>query len=637
MIDQAMTIDEVGYIDAFSNLRSIEVGSRIWSKGSYQYRITEITSGLLTTIVNNVFHGLESERIVVFYKCTHWLFYAAVILGICLVWREITGFDKTSAKYRLFNAITVLVFGGFPVAFLVLKVSNYDAGHIYFGVLGLSLLILSSVKKNPQIALIASSVALLSALEKFPGLAFWCICVGGYYELVYRHTASMKKVFFAVLKSIVIAITICTVSLGVIRVAEGKAFIDMPFGLCIFPLWYLLSEAYGHSGIDFADSESINKAAITYFPQVIVLVIVFGVLLSIGYWLWNKRRRLFTKLLAISAFILLFVSIICSFVIKRWWYPWVEVPEDYYFPNLTIINGRIEFYNVKTIIGFLLCKFITAYSVIVTSWPTIITSAVMVCFAVCFFGKWRKEYHCNSPQDAYESMDYYCFIVLFICLVLPGVFSLKGMTPTPRYCGVFIMLIPIIVFYETLKIIYYNQIDAIDNGVAGKWIPSFKWKSIILLLFVFYILEMILFSPNYATFRPIWLVYSEEYKTTARKGQLDIGESMMWGEDCAIAGKKILKLIGEGEDYGSYKIFTTYGNRWLSNPGFEILSVNKHLEELSFTEKDYYVLTKFAVIRKTIPEFIRLIEPDDVVSYNGEISVWIYRGDRIKEYAEYFY
>ena len=42
------------------------------------------------------------------------------------------------------------------------------------------------------------------------------------------------------------------------------------------------------------------------------------------------------------------------------------------------------------------------------------------------------------------------------------------------------------------------------------------------------------------------------------------------------------------------------------------------------------------IYRKTPPEFLRLVTPDAVISYKGEIAVWIYRGDKIKDYSAWF-
>ena len=156
------------------------------------------------------------------------------------------------------------------------------------------------------------------------------------------------------------------------------------------------------------------------------------------------------------------------------------------------------------------------------------------------------------------------------------------------------------------------------------------------ILGIVYLVEMALYVPNVKAFSPLWLVRSNEWKTSIRTGEWAAGEAMLWGEDLAVAGRKIQKIVErEGVDYPEVTIYSNYGREWIDNPGFYIKSTRTD-EELVFSERTYFSLSKFYLYRKEIPPFIYEVEPIETISFKGEVAVWIYRGDQLADYKNYF-
>ncbi len=629
MITEAVINDEWPYIVAFKQLSNLERGSLHWFKGTYQYRISEMTSGAICAAVSIFFPDISDYRLTMIYRYVHWYLYFLVALGIAYIWNRILAGDNNERKYRMVNAVIIGILVGSPSACLFLKVCNYDAGCVYFGIAGISLLVLAEKECNINLAYWSIFISALSCLEKWGGLPYWCICTGGTGALVYRYNKGIIRTVLTDFIAILASVGICYLSLVYIRLLECKGIVDINIGASIFPLFYMVKMFFGFSAINWEDINYYDSFAVPYLLVVVAAIIAFSFILELGRKLYLKvnRQKNFRRIVTGLVLTLFVGTIIASFVVVRSQYPFVEIPSDIYLPKASM-NGTTYFYNTKTALGYWLCTVFYGFATVVTNWPTMYL--LMIFFAIYCVVKNERgngvfEVEVSYVQEREQKKDgsasegYFLFLTGVLTLLLPILYVLAGDPAVPRYFGVSILLIPIIALYIITKSISFgNSLKAIAVAYA---------------IVVF---EMFLYSPNYSCFAPLWLYRSSEWKQSVRQGEWATSETMMWGEDLAIAGNRVMDMIGQQEDYGKYTLFYDYGVGWIKNPGFNIVNMHQGIDSLSFTEHDYYIFTKFRIYRSPEPDFFSIIEPIDTVEYNGEIAVWIYRGDTIKDYTSYF-
>ena len=108
---------------------------------------------------------------------------------------------------------------------------------------------------------------------------------------------------------------------------------------------------------------------------------------------------------------------------------------------------------------------------------------------------------------------------------------------------------------------------------------------------------------------------------------------MFWGEEMAIAGNIIDSKIDSNE-IKTTSIYSNYSNCWPGNNGYRLRSI--YNSDIVLSKENYYVFNKFRLFRGEQPTFINEVEPFAVILYKGEIGAWIYRGDNLIDYADYF-
>lgn len=629
MIDEAITIDEWQYITTFKRLDMMEPGTLLWIKGTWQYRISEIVSGTVCSVARMLNSGISDDRLVMVYKYSHWLFFFCVIVGIAYIWTCIL--NKGGERYgedlkgRITAAALLWIVLGNPVSCLMLKVCNYDAGCVYFGTAGISLLVLAEKKCNIKLAGWAALVSVFSCMEKWAGFPYWFICVAGSGALVYRYRRSWIKAIAAEVGGLLLSVLVCFLSLLYIRMLQGSGMIDLNIGSLLFPIYYMVMAAWNLKDSEILpwnleDLAAYDSVVIWCLLVVLVAVILFSVILEVGKKVYDRVRntKTFTISSAAMTGILFIGSIVASYILVRGIYPFKEIPEGYYIARASM-NGTTYFYNCRTFVGYELCQIFYGFSVVLTGMPTIylIAAALACCLAVK--GAVKRNIDDNSIGS--KENDYFLYLSGVMALILPLLYVLAGDPPVPRYFGVSIILIPLLSVYVIYG--YLKDLSKITRGFS-------------VLAYGLVILEMVLYIPNYSVFSPLWLYRTKEWKESIRQGEWATGEAMMWGEDIAIAGNKIVDYIGETDDYSKYTLYASYGQIWLKNPGFNIQKLYSGERHLSFTDHDYYVFSKIMIYRDKEPDFLGTVKPTLTVSMNGEIAVWIYRGDVIADYSSWF-
>ncbi len=612
----ALTADEQSYIPAFGDMGNIEPGSVIWNKGSLQYRATQIAIGFPLRVLRKIIRGIDDNTVNVVYKVIHWLLFFLIALVIVYLWSKyITSISSGTLVYRLFVETIVVVMTGLPVACLILKVANYDAGNIYFAILGISLVIVSEKKNNIWIARIGVFSATLGCIEKWTSLIYLLLVIAFTVFLEMKRSTKMKFLYFIkeLIIGLSISVLICFSSLFLIRVIQGKGFIDFTPGIALFPLTFMISVFLGKGVYDAGHLDIYQNGLIMYLLVFILLICFTSICTFFVSMLEKKMANSETGVVrpVIGLFGVVFVltGILGAFFLHRFSYPFVPFPEGIYEPRPSG-NHISYFYGAKTIFGHYLADFSFTNAVAVVSLPSVIMLAILGVGGVTLF----KNKVSNGIRD----------YVWGISFILFPIFTIAGQSACARYFGVSIMIICLCTVNELFFILEKRECKEIIVKISCA------------IAFVFCIMELSINLPLYNVFSPVWLIRSDSFRNEVRTGEWDAGEAMTWGEDLAIAGKWIERYAKKnGIDINNTVILSNYGINWYSNPGFKIIPYDSTYFS---TENDweydrlFFVFTKFKLFRKPTPEYIIEVEPLKRIKIKGETIVWIYTAEQLKEY-----
>ena len=203
-----------------------------------------------------------------------------------------------------------------------------------------------------------------------------------------------------------------------------------------------------------------------------------------------------------------------------------------------------------------------------------------------------------------------------ICTLILG-YAVVGIPPDAKYKSLFVIAL-IICSFLCIARCFVVQSRGIVLGI---------------LLLGLMGMEVFIYRPNELVFSPVWNIKSESEKKYPTTGEIRIGEAMSWGFHNMLAGEKISAWAEQNSiPLEQIYIYSDYYSKWLENPGMNIRVIESSKDIGDFGEKDFYILSRFALFREEIPEFIYEEEPFDAVSYRGEIVAWIYRGEQLEKY-----
>lgn len=266
-------------------------------------------------------------------------------------------------------------------------------------------------------------------------------------------------------------------------------------------------------------------------------------------------------------------------------------------------------YGAYTVFSHKLLQCVYAFATIISNLPT--ATCVLLLAGAVLFGKKRN------------SLEIWYAFVIMACIAVVIILACMDQPSDSRYFGV-----PILCAVLTIWTAVYNE-----------WITQiiFKKRVLIAILVIICVwnMELAVYQPNIKIFAPVWLVRSRDFGQSVRLGQWYAGEAMSWGEELALAGKKINTLVMNNE-IGNVTIYSNYGITWLKNPGYVLKRLKEVDEYTKFDSTSYFVLTKKALFRMTeLPPFITEVAPVTTVEYRGEICSWIYSGEQLLEYKDY--
>lgn len=600
-----VTVDEPRYISAITNIREIK-NMGIAEKLVGQYKVSQfIVGAIFLCIPSTVKSQMTTGEIWATYKCAHWIVLFVVILVILNIFNKFILRGENESKRKIINVFVLGSLLGLPLSCLLLKVTNYDGFSTYFIVLGY-IMLWAGIQADKKIMGYGSVCMIaLGVFEKGPALPYWLfgIIIFAFYEI--RNIDSLwKKARVSV--ATVLKLTLLSVLLSV----------------CYFVITAFLQNGfYRYITVDdivYSYEETIRNisflSTMADLPVVSVLLEMF--IMAFCAIVWDailrgisRRGDLVGILLRIDvaiAGVITVFGIFSAYFIPVRVSPFLEIADGYYNPTFAA-NGAANHFGARTHLGHIICKLGYSCAVIMANYPVIVIGLFTGLLIL-------------SMKKLYDDRALICALMFGGLFSICFVFALLDLPADARYYSVPLMMVVIISIY--LCGIYYPPVGAIKRAICS---------SLVLIYFV----EMIFYLPNVKAFTPIWLWHDSDYNKGVRTGVSHAGEVMLWGENVAIGGRMIQDLLETEDDYLPERInlYTNYGGTWPNNPGYQILAMNG---SVTFDSNSFFIFNKFSLYRSEIPNFIYEVDPILTIEYKGEIGAWIYRGDQLAEYQEWF-
>lgn len=604
MLTEVVTVDEPQYEQCITNIRNIKDNSAAW-KVLYEYKFAQLTIGSVFWFFSeDLKERLGDNNLWMIYKALHWLLVYIISLVTVSVWRKnvISTFDDR--RKRICENLFLILLIGSPLACLLMKNTNYDAGSTYPAILGVVLLWAAFNKNDKKLGYFATLTTALGVLDKWTALVYWIVATILYAYLSIRDKETWQnRVIWSTLevgKSYIGALLLSLLYFAYANIQQGGFAYDVDLGVVVFSFVHAIKAI-------FTGDLSVNSSVddIVYIP-VLFLIMVFSSLVVSAVVRGTSKKNASVNVLLRTDAILLFLGIILGIVgtyfVPMRIAPFLEIENGKYI-STDSFTGWTYHYGANTAVGHFIAKICYQWATIITVFPAILLLLCLICSATVFIKTCDED---KLPLPLFLS----CALVLLF------LYSVAGLPIDAKYYSYPIFIIGIYAIYMTCKFL------------------SFDKKYFIAFFYILCVVEMAMFIPNVKSFSPIWLWHDHEHNTQVRKGQWYAGEIYFWGEQNAIAGSIIKELIDPNINEEEVILYSDYVTTWPGNPGYNMVALSsQEKSNLRFDDKAYYIFNKFIVFRQDTPRYLVDVKPIATISYKGEIGAWIYRGDQLAEYA----
>lgn len=538
-----------------------------------------------------------------------------VIVTFLIVWVVWKYFVNENIKKRLKNRYIYLlgmcyVIFLLPIYILETKIFNYDSMSCLPGILALLLCIAGVKDKNGRLLVIAIVVGTLAAMEKemaSPILEMAVAIFAAFYAIPKKRLGDtiltvLKYTLFGYAMYIIIDIAVHIYTS--VFLLNGERIIYNAE-----TIFYALNGPISRV-VKGAALDGGNQTGDTF--AVFVIIVLAGVFLTYVVRL-IRDKELLKKIGKVLPYYNVFVFIIiivggiyATYFVTLKVYPYTDfLPGEY--RNVIQFDDWLYNYGGTTKWEQSLLLTLDSLGQVLNS----ISSVHLLLLAVFVIAVLLKKIQVNDENDFWI----HC-IIGGICTLILG-YALVGIPPDAKYKSLFIIALIICVFLCIAKYLIISKKEVVLGiiliGLMG--------------------VEIWIYRPNELVFSPIWNIKSESEKKYPVTGEFRIGEAMSWGFHNMIAGEKIKTWAEQNSvPFEQIYIYSDYYSNWLENPGMNIRVIESSDDIQDFGEKDFYVLSRFALFREKIPEFIYQEKPLDTVEYRGEIVAWIYQGEQLKKY-----
>lgn len=606
MMTEIVTADEPTYMPAVTDIVAIKNMGGVAEKFINQYKMSQMIIGtMFLCIPQSLKSQMGTSDIWVLYKSIHW------IVSFIIVLITVHIFDKYILKgEKRRKLISVAILGallGLPLSCLLFKVTNYDGLSTYLIILGY-IMLWAGIKESKVLMGVLSIVVMgLGVMEKGPDLPYWMlgIVIFTFYQIKELKTVGRKISTAGI--SVIVAVFASIVSsfcyFGITHLLQGGFYRE----LLLNDILYSFTGTLGN--ISFL--AELAKTPVWALMLMIMVMVTCAIALEEIMSLISRKVETLDLLLGISVGILsivVVVGVVAAYLLPVRVSPFLAIEEGCYNQGYAF-NSVVNHFGAKTYLGHIMSRFAYVCAVIMANYPSIVI-IILGGIAVIFC---KKMYDERTLVGALMLGGFFAILFVFVLLDLPT---------DARYYSVPLIMIVVICAY-----------------FCGLYIPSNYIRRIAIIgVFVLYCIEMLLYMPNVKAFSPVWLCHDDEYNKEIRTGVVHAGEVMFWGEEIALGGRKIQNLVEEDGVYApeNITVYSNYGITWPGNPGYQIYKIGKATEGYLFDETAYYLLNKFMLYRDTVPKFIYEVSPVLTIEHKGEVGAWIYRGDQLTDYKEWF-
>jgi len=539
--------------------------------------------------------------------------------------------DKKYLSSLLLGLLGMTLFT-LPVNTLMSKVANYDGTSVYPCVIAILLAGIYAIHGNRKVAFGGYLFALLGVLEKTASAPFFLITLSiiTFGSIKNNdHTSLIKRLIHALItwsSILLFYLLFSTFQLMHILSQANRSVLgvnetELTLGLAVFPFVFLYQAlTTGKINAEAFHVENpyiaLFSTWLAVFASAIVIYILYRLIKNIKdnkivTFLWQS---LFPKMLATILLIVIIISIIGTYFV-----PDIRVNDHFILPEYSEYflpednaSGVISFFYANSKLEHIILTIIHHYGVVIASLPTIIL-ILMFLLALLLF------------KRKIPILGIYSSLLLIGSCMIPAIFAIGGQPSGERYYGIIINLMLI-----STIILLSNILDIENDNIPHKYIACAVAISCLILY------ELALYAPNIKVFNPLWNIQRPELKEFPQQNTWHIGEAMLWGEDYMFASHAInnyYKKVGMPDK--AFDLYSNYGKHYLGDNKSNYIDISQLTAE-TFNENTWFSLSRFMLYRSPLPSFITEVEPYLKIQFNGMTAVYIYRGDQLLEYQDFF-
>lgn len=614
-VTEMLTADETYMIRDVTGFNQLE--SRQWNSGSYHTSIA--VTGNVVNVVRTLLATNELQAKVLA-KSVHWFLGIACLAGIFWTVSRRWIPKNLCAEYFLIYFYSALLL---PTNILSLKVANYDMLAMLLGVWGITCGFVGceSVKQ----ANLLQPRDIVKPDKRWRSLFSETFRPDGGFALfgvLLTTLAAQEKQIAGPLLNLAIVLSVL---MRLRRRGRIDWWLPLQIGICVFVVLVVLLLTHGIVAIwrpaDFSvfDLGAALRPLLSHFDIVLrtgisqpSFLAECGLALStvslVPLLIWRLRStkdeiaaviRLAFPLLFIVA---LAVGVVAYYKVKTYLHPAYPIPNGNFIPEAEI-NDEIVHFLGRTRIEHIIRKTAMAYAYFAMAIPS---ALALVAILVLTSLIWRKKPRVNGLFPAFQAMG-------VLSLAMPLLYVLTHTPAGARYLDIWIFT-PVLL----LGILACRLLELLEQ-------PRIRMLAVATFCLLL-LCEILPFRPVVGAFRPWWASGSVLKMEPGKLTLVWPG----WGEEAMIAGRHLRKMARSGElPSTSFRLFTVYAGDWLQPDPTIVTDWVRTAPYLSFTENDYYVVNRAAVITGGL-DFLTDKRPIWTLEFRGVPQAWLYRGSDLK-------
>jgi len=597
-VTQFLTVDSAGMVLESSLFMRVP-NMQLYNWNHFALRTTDLVVGSIFYIIFHFF-TISLPVIKMLAKAIHWFGGLTMLLII----HNLISNNFISNKNK-FHFSLLFIYAGLllPTNTLALKIFNYDLFSMLLSICAILYLFLAIKDNKYRLALLAIIISFFAAQEK---LNASLIFLSSSVVFCYLNSIKSKKQYttamFSSILAMLIGLSLSTLTHLAVGIMKDFNFSTISLSSITFPLvawWWPIIRLIikGDSHLPIVNHPLIFVALSIF--SIFFICIIFLKFKKVGLSMF----KILKKFNPFFCWVLFIVGICATYSVNAYWAPYYPIKSGFYHPHVSFNNATWHF-DAPTKFMHILNFIVYSISIFINALP--LSFWLLLLIVTFCYAKHEK----NKNRNIFLGWD----VLFSILLLIPIAFGIAQTPVIHRYFNTVIFFMFIIILIKLDGILeYLNSVKKM--ALVGGFIC--------ILLF-----EILPFRPLYASFRPIWMNYSEQYSKHPVIGQIN-GSWLGWGEEIMLAGKKIEKKSKrENIDLANIHIYYNYPGQWIDSKIQHIRPITT--SELRYSKLDYYILNRLGLVQNST-KFPHSIEPLFTIEHRGFVHAWIFRGDQLKK------